>query len=400
MHGNCLGGGLQIALGADIRIAAPDTRLSVMEVKWGLVPDMSITRTLPRLVSIDVAKELTFTGRVFDGVEGHRLGVVTRVADDPLTAARELAAEIAGRSPDAVRAAKRLFDASWTGPAGATLALEAAIAAGADRLAEPARRGRRRLHQTAGAVRRSVRRRPIAMHYGTIAAARMDWRAAAVVIRISPRLGPVGKDCQCPPESDRGFAAARTRGSCSGRGRYVDDTRTDNALHVMFIRSYVGHGRIESIDAEAARALPGVQVFTAAEVGLPPSPPPPMVQVHESMHRPAVATDTVRYAGEIVAIVVAESRAASVDAAELVIVEYEPLPAVTDIREAVKDEVLLFPASGSNTCLRIPAQDPDENLFADCDIVISGSNESPRLLALPIEPRSTVAEFEDGKLTI
>ena len=130
LHGNCLGGGLQIALGADIRIAAPDTRLSVMEVKWGLVPDMSITRTLPRLVAIDVAKELTYTGRVFDGTEGARLGVVTRVADDPLAAARELAAEIAGRSPDAVRAAKRLFDESWTGPAHDTLALEAELQLG------------------------------------------------------------------------------------------------------------------------------------------------------------------------------------------------------------------------------------------------------------------------------
>jgi len=130
LHGNCLGGGLQIALGADIRIAAPDTRLSVMEVKWGLVPDMSITRTLPRLVSIDVAKELTFTGRVFDGTEGARLGVVTGVSGDPLAAARVLAAEIAGRSPDAVRAAKRLFDESWTGPARQTLALEAELQLG------------------------------------------------------------------------------------------------------------------------------------------------------------------------------------------------------------------------------------------------------------------------------
>jgi enoyl-CoA hydratase/carnithine racemase len=130
LHGNCLGGGLQIALGADIRIAAPDTRLSVMEVKWGLVPDMSITRTLPRLVSIDVAKELTYTGRIFDGVEAARLGVVTRVADDPLAAARALAAEIAGRSPDAVRAAKRLFDESWTGAKQQTLALEAELQLG------------------------------------------------------------------------------------------------------------------------------------------------------------------------------------------------------------------------------------------------------------------------------
>jgi enoyl-CoA hydratase/carnithine racemase len=127
IHGNCLGGGLQIALGADLRIAAPDARLSVMEVKWGLVPDMSITRTLPRLVAIDVAKELTFTGRVFTGEEALRLGVVTRVSEDPLASARALAAEIAGRSPDAVRAAKRLFEEAWSEPAEATLALEAEL---------------------------------------------------------------------------------------------------------------------------------------------------------------------------------------------------------------------------------------------------------------------------------
>jgi enoyl-CoA hydratase/carnithine racemase len=130
LHGTCFGGGLQIALGADIRLAAPDARLSVMEVKWGLVPDMSITRTLPRLVGIDVAKELTFTGRVFDGAEAARLGVVTRVVDDPLQAARELAAEIAGRSPDAVRAAKRLYEESWTADAQRTLALEAELQLG------------------------------------------------------------------------------------------------------------------------------------------------------------------------------------------------------------------------------------------------------------------------------
>jgi enoyl-CoA hydratase/carnithine racemase len=127
IHGNCLGGGLQIALGADIRICAPDARLSVMESKWGLIPDMSITRTLPRLVGIDVAKELTFTARTFDGEEAARLGVVTRVNDEPLAAARQLAAEIAGRSPDAVRAAKRLFDESWTAAPEESLALEAAL---------------------------------------------------------------------------------------------------------------------------------------------------------------------------------------------------------------------------------------------------------------------------------
>ncbi|MGI8715882.1 MAG: crotonase/enoyl-CoA hydratase family protein [Solirubrobacteraceae bacterium] len=127
VHGNCFGGGLQIALGADIRIAAPDARLSVMEVKWGLIPDMAITRTLPRVVAIDVAKELTFTGRIFDGTEAQRLGIVTRVAPHPLAAARQLAAEIADRSPDAVRGAKRLYDSTWTAPASKSLALEAEL---------------------------------------------------------------------------------------------------------------------------------------------------------------------------------------------------------------------------------------------------------------------------------
>lgn len=129
LHGNCLGGGLQIALAADIRIATPDARLSVMEGRWGLIPDMSITRTLPRLVGIDIAKELTFTAHTLSGEEAHRLGLVTHVADDPLAVALELAREISERSPDAVRGAKRLFNEGWNGPADRTLALEAELQA-------------------------------------------------------------------------------------------------------------------------------------------------------------------------------------------------------------------------------------------------------------------------------
>lgn len=127
IHGYCFGGGLQIALGADIRIAAPDATLSVMESRWGLIPDMGITRSLPRLVGIDVAKELTFTARRFTGEEADRLGVVTRTADDPAAAAAELASAIAGQSPDAVRGAKRLYDESWVADAPASLELEEAI---------------------------------------------------------------------------------------------------------------------------------------------------------------------------------------------------------------------------------------------------------------------------------
>jgi enoyl-CoA hydratase/carnithine racemase len=127
IHGNCLGGGLQIALAADVRIATADARLSIMEGRFGLIPDMSITRTLPRLVGIDVAKELTYTARVISGEEADQLGLVTRLAEDPLAAALELAREIAARSPDAVRHAKRLYDEAWTGSAQETLALEAKL---------------------------------------------------------------------------------------------------------------------------------------------------------------------------------------------------------------------------------------------------------------------------------
>ena len=127
IHGSCFGGGLQIALAADIRFATADARLSVMEAKWGIIPDMSITRTLPRLVGIDIAKEMTYTARTVNGEEAHRLGLVTHLSDDPLRDALELAREIAGRSPDAVRRAKRLFNEGWTGPTEETLALEAKL---------------------------------------------------------------------------------------------------------------------------------------------------------------------------------------------------------------------------------------------------------------------------------
>ena len=110
IHGACFGGGLQIALGADLRLCAPDAKLCVMEIEYGLVPDMSGSVTLLEVLPLDVAKELTFTGRVFDGNEAKSLGLVTRVVDDPLTAATELAHAIAARSPDAIRGSKTLLD--------------------------------------------------------------------------------------------------------------------------------------------------------------------------------------------------------------------------------------------------------------------------------------------------
>lgn len=110
VHGHALGGGIQIALGADIRIVHPDTQMSVREVHWGLVPDMTGTLALASLVRPDVAKELVFTARVFSGREALDLGLATRVSETPLADAMAMAAEIAGRSPDAVRGAKALIN--------------------------------------------------------------------------------------------------------------------------------------------------------------------------------------------------------------------------------------------------------------------------------------------------
>jgi enoyl-CoA hydratase/carnithine racemase len=125
LHGVAFGGGLQIALGADIRYATRDTRLSVMEVKWGLIPDMSGTQTMRDLVRLDVAKELAFTGRVVEAEEALALGLLTRICDDPLAKAREVAGQIASQSPDAVRSAKRLLQTAWHAPPEEGLRLEA-----------------------------------------------------------------------------------------------------------------------------------------------------------------------------------------------------------------------------------------------------------------------------------
>ena len=127
IRGAAFGGGLQIALGCDLRIAAPDARFSIMEARYGLVPDMSISATLPELLPRDVALELTLTSRVLDAAEAHALGLVTRLAEDPLASARELAAIIAARSPDAVRATKRLFNEAWRAEVARGLRLEEAL---------------------------------------------------------------------------------------------------------------------------------------------------------------------------------------------------------------------------------------------------------------------------------
>jgi enoyl-CoA hydratase/carnithine racemase len=110
IQGHALGGGMQLALGADIRIAHPDTQFAMREVHWGLIPDMTGTLMSSRLVRDDVAKDLVFSARVISGTEAHQLGVVTRLTDSPLEVAMKMANEIAERSPDAVRGAKALIN--------------------------------------------------------------------------------------------------------------------------------------------------------------------------------------------------------------------------------------------------------------------------------------------------
>jgi enoyl-CoA hydratase/carnithine racemase len=115
VHGVAFGGGFQLCLGADIRYVTADAKMSIMEIKWGLVPDMAGTQLMRHLVREDIVRELTYTGRIFSGAEAAQMGFATRVCDDPYAAALETAREIAGKSPTAVRAAKRIFnDAPYT----------------------------------------------------------------------------------------------------------------------------------------------------------------------------------------------------------------------------------------------------------------------------------------------
>ena len=113
IHGNCFGGGMQIALACDYRIATPDANLSIMEMKWGLIPDMSGMVTLSRLTRVDIAQELTMTGRQFPATEGYEYGLISKLAADPVAEATRLAEEIASKSPDAIAATKYLFKKTW-----------------------------------------------------------------------------------------------------------------------------------------------------------------------------------------------------------------------------------------------------------------------------------------------
>ncbi|MCP4133230.1 MAG: crotonase/enoyl-CoA hydratase family protein [bacterium] len=113
IHGNCFGGGMQIILATDYRIAKPDANLSIMEMKWGLIPDMSGMATLSRLTRVDIAQELTMTGRQFSAKEGYEFGLISKLSKDPMKEAEELARTVVEKSPDAIAASKYLLKKTW-----------------------------------------------------------------------------------------------------------------------------------------------------------------------------------------------------------------------------------------------------------------------------------------------
>ena len=127
LKGFAFGGGLQIALGADLRFASPSTRLSIMEIKWGIIPDLAISTTLRDILPLDRIKELAWSGRIVDATEALELGLVTAVHDDPFAEAQKFAADVAARSPDAIRSMKTLFNHAWRMSDAEALALEARL---------------------------------------------------------------------------------------------------------------------------------------------------------------------------------------------------------------------------------------------------------------------------------
>jgi len=186
-----------------------------------------------------------------------------------------------------------------------------------------------------------------------------------------------------------------------GEGLYVENQEVPGALHATFVRSPVAHARIAGIDTSAVESVPGAQVFTAADVDLAVFPPPPIPGINDKMVRPFFASDVVRFVGDIVAVVLTEDRASGVDAAELVLVDYDPLPAVVDPEAALAGDVLLYPDLGTNVCASHPVEAPDDALFEGCDVVVSGRLVSQRLAACPLEARGCVAELgEDGRMTL
>jgi len=181
----------------------------------------------------------------------------------------------------------------------------------------------------------------------------------------------------------------------------LTDERLNGALHLTFVRSPLAHGRITAVDVEAAREAPGVvAVFTGADIDLAPALL--FAGANPGMVRPWLATDKVRFVGEPVAAVLTEHSYQGQDAADLVEVDYDPLPAVVDPREALKDEVLLFEEVGTNLAGGFGHdQEFDEHFFDGCEVVVTRDIVNQRLAASPLETRAAAAAWgDDGRVTL
>jgi carbon-monoxide dehydrogenase large subunit len=180
-------------------------------------------------------------------------------------------------------------------------------------------------------------------------------------------------------------------------GKYLDDLPIDGALHVTYVRSTVAHARLASVDTSEAAGAPGVVgVFTGADVDLEPLPPA-IVMLNQAIRTPFLARDVVRFVGEPIVAIVSETRAQGVDAAELVVVDYDPLPAVVDMEAALTDDVVLHADAGTNLILDLQFGRSDD-LFEGCDVVVRQRIVNQRVAPCPLEVRAAAATWEDGRL--
>jgi carbon-monoxide dehydrogenase large subunit len=182
-------------------------------------------------------------------------------------------------------------------------------------------------------------------------------------------------------------------------GQYVGDLRLPDAARVAFVRSTVAHAMLRDIDATAAKAMPGVlTVVTAADIAHLPTTPSPYGVVPQPFLRSMLATDRVRFVGEAIVAVVAESLQQAVDAAAEVIVDYDPLPVIVDPHVAARDEVLLFDEPGTNTSFAMPNLMTAD--FSECEVVVEHELLNQRVAVAPMEPRAYAAHWEDGRLIV
>ncbi len=182
-----------------------------------------------------------------------------------------------------------------------------------------------------------------------------------------------------------------------GEGTYIANLEVPGAVHLTFVRSQMAHAKILNIDASEALSMPGIKaVWTSADVDLAPAPPAnPMM--NKAFTYPFVVTEVARFVGDIVAIVVSDTKTQGVDAAETVIVDYDPLPVVVDIDQAFRNEVLLHPNAGTNVVITFAAEKPD--IFADCEVVVDLTIENQRVAPAPMEVRACVAQWDGQRLT-